>query len=32
VTGKADDAVGAYLNGTLDFDPLAAEHHGMGMM
>ena len=28
VTGKADNAVEAYLNGTLDFDPLAAEHHG----
>lgn len=28
VKGDADKAVEDYLNGTLDFDPLAAEHHG----
>lgn len=26
--GDADEAVKAYLNGTLAYDPLAAEHHG----
>lgn len=26
--GKADDAVRDYLSGSLEFDPLAAEHHG----
>lgn len=26
--GKADDAANAYLSGDLDYDPLAAEHHG----
>ncbi|NCB33767.1 MAG: hypothetical protein EOM64_07800, partial [Erysipelotrichia bacterium] len=27
-SGNADAAVQAYLNDSLDFDPLAAEHHG----
>lgn len=26
--GDADEAVKAYLNGSLEYDPLAAEHHG----
>lgn len=26
--GNADAAVSAYLDGTLEYDPLAAEHHG----